>query len=70
MLLEIHTDITTCKIEDPHNRSIALQWPVVDFWMGVVIKHNLLDPNPRALLVQNISLVQKVGPHEGFLTHK
>ena len=37
--------------------------------MGVVIIHNLLDPNPRPLLVQNISVVQKVAPREGFLTH-
>ena len=43
----IHTDITACNIE--HNRSNALERSVIDYWG---LKHALLDPNPRPMLLQ------------------
>ena len=43
-----------------HNRNTALERSVIDYWG---LKHALLAPNPRPLLLQ---WFQTFGSHEGF----
>ena len=55
----IHTDITTCTIEE-HNKSTALERSVIDYWGH---KYVLLNPNPHPLF-------ETFGTHEGFLSNQ
>ena len=52
----IHTNKATCNIDEPqqknHMRTVSDRILCVCVWEGGGLKHVLLDPNPRRLLLQ------------------
>ena len=70
----IHTNIT-CNVEEPQqNRSTTLERSVVDccgwewrWGRGRGLKHVLLDPNPRRMLLQWFETFRGLRKKRGFV---